>query len=348
MPKSPPQLTMVNGLWRVPSTARLRGGCSYQVADDDYRDVLDSLRFDVQITSALRHHREMNVTSCTNLAPAGTGTTSLFRALRPHSSQPLTHHLRSIHSKRIEHYVNSSRWRTSICFLLTMRDPAERFITAFNWENHVSDHSSSFGAPSMWGRTTGLLGAGGGPDEWVAALSNVRSPNHASARERFEASRRTPSLVARGLVDPFLVPQVNYLGGLSRAVRHASAHGYVIELHALCTARLDDDWQALVELLSSSTNMTLPEWRVRRSAVDGMGATAAPSSALHSESNLVARDDHRSGRNVIRNAHRGEKPETPTTISNETRRIIRECLYPEDTLLLAMLCGDEGGLRLAR
>eukprot|EP00966_Prymnesium_polylepis_P209075 4843440-Prymnesium_polylepis.1 len=180
---------------------------------------------------------------------------------------------------------------------------------------------------------TGLVGAGSTPDEWVGALSDERSRHHGAARGWFEASRRSSKGTARGPFDPFLVPQVDYLSGLQHAMQEAREYGHVVELHALCTDRLTDDWLALMELLQSDANLTLPEWRRRRAEDLGVLGTATTLSRASLQSSL-SRDERR-----VRNAHRGELPSPAATANQETRRIIRECMYPEDTRLLEMLCG---------
>ena len=94
-------------------------------------------RFDVtgaEVARLALHQSGMALSKCVNLSPAGTGTTSLWHALRavreetgegpPQTTNQLIHS----HQQRAEN-VNAS------CFVVTVRDPMQRLVTGFAWEH---------------------------------------------------------------------------------------------------------------------------------------------------------------------------------------------------------------------
>lgn len=103
--------------------------------------------------------------------------------------------------------------------------------------------------------------------------------------------------------------QVEYLTGLQNDSVLASA----VELHVICLHRFESDWRAFV---------------------DGFGSSAA--SAVSSV-NMPQR---------TRNSRRPNEPSgaahplTSMQLSAAEREFVRQCLFPEDTLLVRQLCGE--------
>ena len=285
----------------------------------------------------MQHHSTTHLSDCANLAPAGTGSSSLVALLKKQTETAgRAHHL---HSARINHLAglphngasNTHRRHQASCFLLTVRDPVDRLLTAFSWQTLnkgalVAPWSSVVGSART--KLTGI-------NEWLTHFRNISSPLHRGLRDRYMKSLRN---LSRGLErdpltgarrhptpfyqqantilggDHFLVPQVDYLVGL-----HALARARSVELHVLCTHRLEADWRAVVDLFrSGETNTTLTEWETRSES----------GSSGHAARNRL---------NAKRNSSWNVR--TSFEVSVEMREFVRACMYPEDVHLHRLICG---------
>ena len=175
------------------------------------------------------HRPSLRLAACSNLAPAGTGTTSLAhalmhtgnnsqinqgsRALRLNTSKiSLVHHDHNLFIPSL-----SLRPGGGSCFIMTLRDPVERLKSGLAY--------GGFGVP--------LKGVGYSLSNFVSALRSGQ------ARSFYENS------VQRGMAglplhpprtSNFLVPQIAYLRGLN------CSH---TEIHFICTCALAADWSSL-------------------------------------------------------------------------------------------------------
>ena len=179
-----------------------------------------------------RHRSGTHISECAHIAPAGTGTGSLSAALhltaRDDKRRRAPLYLAHDHNKQISS-VPSSR-----CFVMTLRDPAERLMSGFR-------HG---GWPwPLWNFSI-----------FVGALRSraVNSPLQRSAHSLFNTS------VARAMhgtkLHPprtqfFLIPQIAYLRGLNCS--HA-------EMHVLCTCALKSEWAKLRAAFKDDGDANMP------------------------------------------------------------------------------------------
>lgn len=160
---------------------------------------------------------------CMNLAPAGTGSSTLAQQLW-RANATLAHH---VHTRRLP--VGAA---APSCALMTARDPSERLESAFRFELN----------PCTRSRDRSLTRHFGSASELVHALSEAQHPKHAQASTLYQRSVFQPQVDPRHYGDiltgsNFLTAQVDYLRGLDCART---------ELHILCTSTLTADWAHLV------------------------------------------------------------------------------------------------------
>ena len=90
-----------------------------------------SLALGAVMQSARRRHASTKISDCVNLAPAGTGTRTLYKRLQQYAPRRAHHsHWRTaafLHSYK-RHVSSPPR-----CFVVTLRDPAERWKTAWSF-----------------------------------------------------------------------------------------------------------------------------------------------------------------------------------------------------------------------
>ena len=90
-----------------------------------------SLALGAVMQSTRRRHASTQISDCVNLAPAGTGTRTLYKRLQQYSPRRAHHsHWRTaafLHTYK-RHVVAAPR-----CFIVTLRDPAERWKTAWSF-----------------------------------------------------------------------------------------------------------------------------------------------------------------------------------------------------------------------
>jgi hypothetical protein len=177
------------------------------------------------------HKPGHNISKCANLAVAHSGSSSLKGYLKPLSDY--THHLHLLRIPPL--YAKGAR-----CFITTLRDPVKRLQSAFDTEKRYPGLTHSM---SVRSRNRGTL--------WPWALIEAfRDESHASHRaviNMYRASQlvnpaklKTSNIMKNTYNGSLsLTPQIDFLDWLP-----ASSRGS-IEIHILCTHRMDSDWQTL-------------------------------------------------------------------------------------------------------
>lgn len=183
---------------------------------------------------------------CVNLAPAATGTGSLTKALSllrfaylaKEASSPgvepvvaayrfRAHHNHDLRPANVKSYI----WEDSgtRCFILTLRDPAERLESAMRHD--VLNKHPRLGCSVGNAHCLQHWTAGRPLSTWIRSLANVSDPGHRAAMTRWHSSRLLSELY-------FLRSQTEFLVKLECAVP--------TDVHVLCTQTLDSDWDQLV------------------------------------------------------------------------------------------------------
>jgi hypothetical protein len=278
-----------------------------------------------------KHNPELHLAECGNLAPAGTGTTSLWTALRNATGQ---HHFNGIH-------VNRIRDSAKKCYIMTLRDPATRLESGFRYIDSWNSNGawSSMGARPKHKPASGLFGKlfdkvrgklapralsstfARNAGEFVAAIrANADSSNEALKYLSSFESKMDKGLLADRLnllkgggqrgavaggaanlgafVGPtgqaalFLVSQLDYLRGLSCAN---------MEVQFVCTEDFDNNWRELLNTFRMPVgSKTHQNWRSKQ---------------------------------------RGD------SMSEADREFVRHCLYPWDYQLHELVCGAKQAKR---
>jgi hypothetical protein len=251
---------------------------------------------------------------CLNLAPAGTGTVFLYDRLKqmPEAASFVTHdhgvRISPAHPPRSA-YVNATR-----CAIITLRDPADRLASGMRFDADKCRlsgwMSSRTGYQCMYS-----------PHGFNSSSINVSRVRHSccavplstwieglrnsSSGQLHEGS--VAALNARNGHNNFLVPQIDYLRGLSQC-------GVQTELHILCTERLSSDWSTLLSQHSGVAEANHTSWAVanqrntpRTSALSGGGDV--------------------------------------WLLSKEDRSYWNECLFPWDARMHKHMCGKEDGMK---
>ena len=157
------------------------------------------------------HRPRTRIADCMNLAPAGTGSTSVFSALRQYSNY--SHHN---HATRLPQRATVNGRRPT-CFILTVREPAARLASLLRYAGVSPTRYAGF--LSEFGLANATA------DDLVAALKDARDARHADA--------------LRAVPDEFWIPQVSYVE------ENSCARGRM-EIHVLCTERLSEDLRELM------------------------------------------------------------------------------------------------------
>ena len=291
------------------------------------------------------HRPGGDLRECSNLAPAGTGTTSLTALLQPHSAH--THHI---------HLITPAVPRTLAvdCFVMTLRDPADRLVTAFNYQKAVGltfpENALRPADPSEWLRA--IRDDASGSSLHRAALHSYRQSLPGDMKEwlfcpNHQSGRQCDHLTGGG--SPFLVPQIYYLLPLLRrgvALGAQSSYSNVAakplsaketkrltiragewamgrngtlarpaEVHFVCVNRYESDWQRFVRAVGPAKGGGVSTQHVRK-AKSHEGA----SSEVHL------------------NHREGPKTATRFSLGEDDRAYVRECLYPLDAKLYQAMC----------
>ena len=190
-----------------------------------------------------------NISRCVNLAPAGTGTGSLYEQLSTTAPGGPWHHM---HENRIRDLQGRSR----DCFILTVRDPAARLESAFRHE--LSNKRPVLGMSSLYGQAYREL-SGRHEDvlsreprsitHFIDALRDTTNPYHANVMRYYLSSVSWPAHFNSG-VNAFLISQLDYLRDLN-----PQKHSLIF----ICTEHFQTDWQRLADRVgfpSTSSNVT--------------------------------------------------------------------------------------------
>ena len=117
----------------TPSCADLDGITLPQAYHDLGKRLAHGSGIDALVAAASSHsaalYKADDITKCVNLANPAAGSTSLYQMMKSVASE-LAHHLHTNLPSRL--YDRGAR-----CFVMPLRDPAARFVTAFKFENAV-------------------------------------------------------------------------------------------------------------------------------------------------------------------------------------------------------------------
>lgn len=248
-----------------------------------------------------RRRPRWNASRCTVLAPAGTGTTTLAALLKPVSR--FAHHAHMETPRNL--WAKGAR-----CFLLTVRDPVERLVTAFSFEaaqgvfRNKPLRAHTWWDPRHWVRQF-MLGNPAPRGVYNRSLQPVwSSPFFNEVREGG---------------NPFLVPQASYLFDFLDWSDVGSLDD--VDVHLICTRTLWRDW---LRFLAAPTAFA------GRAANDGASALRL-NQRLH--------DEHDNG-TASRMRVQYESLLSDENASAE-RDYLRSCLYAEDWALYRRFCRSE-------
>lgn len=284
--------------------------------------------------------RVESLASCMNLAPAGTGTTSLFRHLlrvhnlsverdlrRPPPSRdaaPWVHHN---HSIRADSSLFSNGSRPAPCLLITLRDPVERLQSGWRYlqlpsarlaggTNRAAGSRQPLERPTSRAPSRPNLSSAQRPTATAGRPSLRPGARHAQAQPRsgrYAWTRNLSSFVSalRDAAHPsHAEARLHYANRLA----HRAPNPYLIrqrdyvqaadcavqELHVICTDQFDRDWNALAR---------------------SFGAHELIDAKIHSNARS-----------------RLERGTAEFALAPDEAAYVREVLYPEDTQLYARFC----------
>ena len=193
----------------------------------------------LQSESCSHHRSGTHISECAQLVPAGTGTASLNAGLRltgrgaqRDSMSPLQ--LAHDHNKQIPSVPNSH------CFIMTLRDPAERLMSGFRhggWPWPFWNFSIFVGALRSGVKSSP-------PDPLELTQSSARTLFNTSVSRAMKGDKLHPPRTSF-----FLIPQIAYLRGLNCS--HA-------EMHVLCTCALKSEWAKLRAAFKDDGDANMP------------------------------------------------------------------------------------------
>ena len=261
------------------------------------------------------------IDKCVNLAPSHTGTTSLAMNMKHLSN--LTHHLHRLNFSH--HYARGKR-----CFIMTLRDPALRLRSAYAFDRqahspglevHLLSKERNTTSPSSLVREMRKASQGRLPlrdecvrDKWNRADCLVEVHNGSNFYNALWRKPHRESVMDLDRIyggNQAFVSQIDYLIGIdtlpqSAGPAEASEKNLSdVELHIICTRRFSGDWTALLARLR------------------------------------VADDRHK--QLTTYNVH-GQRPSNRNaswlSMGADDEAYVRECMFPDDTLLERRLCGQ--------
>eukprot|EP00966_Prymnesium_polylepis_P148260 3424971-Prymnesium_polylepis.1 len=208
---------------------------------------------------------EVTLNECQNLAPAGTGTKSLKKALENATARKWKHF----------HWMRLVPSKPAPCAIMTLRDPVERLESAFRYElNSSNKHASAHSPFTMRGVAPSLR-------EFVEAIRNHSHPRHKAALSLYRRSAYLPGAFlgewtsSSQLLDNFLVSTINYLRGLDCQKT---------EVHFVCTNRFDTQWRSLLRSFGYQHPPSVPHLNNRSALVpSSVSAAARLSSSLDAQ-----------------------------------------------------------------
>ena len=290
---------------------------------DDAAALLPRLSLD-DLEHCRSRRRSVPLSSCVNLAIAGTASTSLdaaFNAEPTLAARSMRISIANTDSRRKIFYTSSShaltvrdlqRWfrkrqTRPTCFVLTVRDPADRMESAFRFAYaHHERLVSSLGlarvnrtAAAIVERLRNPFMHAREPLSLAGRTQNVSSTAFLYAHSAGEPDYRGRVTNYPGPVDgsQFLISQKHYMRGVNCTES---------ELHFVCTERFDADFNRFLRSFGVEPNRTTYPRKEHR-----VGATAGPAF-------WGARKSH---------------------LSEEDRAFVRNVLYPWDTALHRWACG---------
>jgi hypothetical protein len=267
-----------------------------------------------------RHHTGVQLEDCEALYVAGTGTETLAAVLGRSSSRFLHH--------SHEHWI--SRRPNRSCFIMNLRDPVRRLVSGFRK------------------RPLGLFSARQYKHVWhslsdfVNAFANASLPRHALATQLVSDSsdygvyeqewHPLPHSFAHAPFENFLASQLFYLRGLDCAT---------MELWFVCT---DESYERDLRRLLLELNATA----VLRSLDTADGKPSAPKAASMKNSSAVIRMSARPDETGIpRIVHAVDsttvRDESRLRLTSDEQAVVRDMMFPSDTLLWRRRCGPSVG-----
>ena len=194
---------------------------------------------------------------CINLAPAETGSTTVYHRLLTLCHTQHSHQCRHVvhdHRRRLVHLQKPAE-----CVLMPLRDPAQRLESAWRSDVMASDQRVAYilnslrGWPPKRGPNVSL-------SDFVAAFRDSGHASHASVQAIYASSVYQWSTWSKSRGAPskgsnFLISQAEYLRGLD------CAHTAV---HFICNERLDEDWMRLLSTTGANASFDMHSRRENR------------------------------------------------------------------------------------
>lgn len=262
-------------------------------------------------TSPLRHA----ITSCRGLYPGHTGTVSLASAISRVHGHPEMYQTCKCAPWDHDHERRIGTLRPPPpCYVMSVRDPVARLQTVFSHQT-TRVHGSA--------RTLALFGVRS-PSEFVRAFANASHPAHRTVYHHMNTSRGEVPLQHNDERNAALMPQAEFLRGLTNETAP-------LEYHAICTSRMDADWQAMLHRMPCHSPSGQPcAWQ--QSRLDGhthdhaKPAGSANDTRDHAEASA---GNGSSGHALLSDwLH----------LTPEEEAIVRECMYPDDAVLNRAVC----------
>ena len=285
--------------------------------------VLDAW-LDASCQQARTEHLRVGVDlrACGNLAPAGTGSSSLTRYMR--EASPMTNRIHHFHYWRVSQpkcFDNPHKHvcgagccighnfsmpvpeapvtHQKPCYVMTLRDPATRFESVVRYAVQGGRKHLMYG---RWGSASGFM----------RSIRNSSSKDHAEA----------VGIISNSAVSPRYSPKHNMIyggvNGLTGQTDYLRMPDCLQQtLLFVCQERFSDDWKRLnAESISKTADASEISLGDNRSDANNMSVLNA---GLRSE-HMTARGAERTG------------------LSEADRTFLRRCLYPVDDILHERFC----------
>ena len=242
------------------------------------------------------HMPDHDMSTCGSLAVAHAGSSTL-KGLLHNESAAFAHHFHLIKTTHL--YARGAR-----CFISTLRDPVRRLQSAFDSEkrSRYIVRSALVRSPPRSTLTPAAL---------IEAFANPSHHAHHALMRIWHQSQRPGTydeksyFVQKNVFNGSLslIPQAAYLEGLTPGQRDQ------VEIHVLCTHRLESDWQALLTKFGRNRT-TVPHLRVNANRQDPLtGGNFVEGGWLH--------------------------------LNASQRAYVRDVMFPYDTVLVRAICGPD-------
>jgi hypothetical protein len=270
-----------------------------------------------------------NISECANVAVAHTGSTHLQSKMLL-----LSEHAHHDH----DFDVGTLYGRGIRCFVLTIRDPADRLVSAFNFDlkrhHPVMLSWNHYGAASPKDFVNRLRVRINDTD--CSRRTDAGPPagiffNRSDAESRWKASRDSRWKWNNSGFPWFDWPRLDGFYGMLPQVRHlqGATLSTDVRLHFLCTSRFSVDWSAL--LLSGPADVRVAK------PCRKLGPHAACEDGVRKYTLVPVRQWLNTSSTAHTNAaatkHRFNQ------LDAEDADFVRRCLWPEDAWLHERLCG---------